>query len=45
MYLALNKKIIVDIVNMRKRPIVTIYTDTTNYYDRVVYSFAILYAQ
>jgi len=41
-HLVLNKKLIVDIANVRKRPIVTICTDTINYYDRVVYPFASL---
>ena len=42
MYLALNKKLIADIANVRKRPIVAIYADATNCYNRVAYSFASL---
>ena len=42
MYLVLNKKLITNMVNMRKPPIVTISTDTTNY-DRVAYPFVSLY--
>ena len=41
--LALNKKLIVDTANARKRLIVTICTDIMNYYDRVVYPFSSLY--
>ena len=43
-YLALNKKLIGDIVNARKRLMVTVYADTTNYYDRVAHLFASLSA-
>jgi len=45
MYLALNKKLIVDIANMRKILIVTICEDAINSYGRVVYPFASLHAQ
>ena len=42
MYLALSKKLIADKANVRKRPMVVIYADTVNYYDRVVYPFTSL---
>ena len=44
-HLALNKKLIVDITNVRKIPTVTICADATNCYDRVAYPFASLCAQ
>ena len=43
-YLALDKKLIADIANMRKFPIITIYADATNCYDRVAHPFASLCA-
>ena len=43
-YLVLNKKLIVDIANARKRPIVTICADTTNCSTRVAYPFTNLSA-
>ena len=43
MYLVLNKKLIVDIANVRKRLMFIIYADTTNCHDRVVYPFASLH--
>ena len=39
MHLVLNKKLIVDIANLRKRLMVTICTDATNYHDRVAHLF------
>ena len=44
-YLALDKKLIFNIVNIRKLPAITICADTTNYYNRVVHSFTSLYTQ
>ena len=44
-HLALDKKLISDITNMRKLPMITICADATNCYDRVVHPFASLYAQ
>ena len=44
-YLALNKKLIADIANVRKLPTVTICADATNCYDRVAHPFASLCAQ
>ena len=41
-YLVLNKKLISDIVNIRKLPTITIYVDITNCYNRVVHPFASL---
>ena len=41
-HLALNKKLIADIVNICKLPIVTNCANVINYYDRVAYSFASL---
>ena len=43
--LALDKKLIADIVNVRKLPTITICADATNYYDRVAHPFARLCAQ
>ena len=43
MYLALNKKLIVDITNARKTHTVTIHLDAANCYNRVAYSFTSLY--
>ena len=43
-YLALNKKLILDIANTWKLPTTVIYVDATNYYDRVAHSFASLCA-
>ena len=45
MHLALNKKLIADIVNVQKLPTVTICDDATNYYDQVAHLFASLCAQ
>ena len=45
MHLALNKKLIADIANTKKRRMVVICIDMINYYDRVAYSFASLYVQ
>ena len=44
-YLALNKKLIADIANIRKLPMITICADATNCYDRVAHPFASLCAQ
>ena len=44
-YLVLDKKLISDIANMRKLPMITICADATNCYNRVVYPFASLCAQ
>jgi hypothetical protein len=44
-HLALDKKLISDIANMRKLSMITICADATNYYDRVTHPFASLYAQ
>ena len=44
-HLALNKKLIADIANVRKLPSVTICADATNCYDRVAHPFASLCAQ
>ena len=44
-HLALDKKLISDIANVRKLLMITIYTDATNCYDRVTYPFASLCAQ
>ena len=44
-HLALNKKLIADIANVRKRPTATICADATNCYDRVAHPFASLCAQ
>ena len=41
----IDKKLISDMANMWKRPIVIIHIDATNYYNRVAYLFASLYAQ
>ena len=38
-YLALDKKLTSNIVNVRKLPAITTYTDATNYYDRVAHPF------
>ena len=45
MNLVLNQKFIVDIADIWKRPIVAMYADTTNYYNRVAYPFVNLYVQ
>ena len=45
MYLALNKKLIVDIANVKKKLIVATCIDTVNYYDRVAYLFTSLHIQ
>ena len=45
MHLILNKKLITDIVNIRKLPTITIYADATNCYNRVAYSFTSLCTQ
>ena len=39
-YLALDNKLISNIVNVRKLPIITICANTTNCYDRVAHPFA-----
>ena len=44
-HLVLSKKLILDIVNIRKLPTITIYIDVTNCGNRVVYIFASLYVQ
>ena len=44
-HLALDKKLISDIANMMKLPMITIYTDVTNCYDRVAHPFASLCTQ
>ena len=44
-HLVLNKKLIADIANMRKLPMITICADATNYYDRVAHLFTSLCAQ
>ena len=44
-HLALNKKLISDIANVRKLPMITICADATNCYDRVAHPFASLCAQ
>lgn len=44
-HLALNKKLIADIANVRKLPTATICADATNCYDRVAHPFASLCAQ
>ena len=44
-HLALNKKLIIDIAIMRKKPIVAIYIDTMNCYVREVYPFTSLLVQ
>ena len=36
-HLALDKKLILDIANVQKLPIITIYADATNCYNRVAY--------
>ena len=41
-HLVLNEMLITDITNIRKLLLLTVYVDTTNYYDRVVHCFAIL---
>ena len=38
-HLALDKKLIADIANVRKLPMITICADATNCYDRVAHSF------
>ena len=45
MDLALNKKLIVDIANIKKILIIVICADIINCYNRVVYSFASLCTQ
>ena len=45
MYLALNKKLIADIANTRKKLIVVMYTDAINSYNRVAYPFNSLHMQ
>ena len=44
-YLALGKKLISDIVNVRKLPVITVYTDAINYYNIVAHPFTSLYLQ
>ena len=44
-HLALDKKLIADIANVRKLPMATICADATNCYDRVAHPFASLCAQ
>lgn len=44
-HLALSKKLIADIVNVRKVPMITACADATNCYDRVAHPFASLCAQ
>ena len=44
-HLALDKKLIADIANVRKLPIITICADATNCYDRVAHPFASICAQ
>ena len=41
-HLILNKKLIADIANVRKLPMITTYADVTNCYDRVSHPFASL---
>ena len=43
-HLALDKKLISDITNVRKLPMITICSDATNYCNRVTHPFASLYA-
>ena len=43
-HLVLDKKLISDIANVRKLPMITICADATNYYNRVAHPFASLYA-
>ena len=43
-HLVLDKKLISDIVNIRKLPRTTMYTDMTNCYSRVTYLFTSLCA-
>ena len=45
MCLTLNRNLIADIANMRKKLIVAICTDTTNCYSKIAHPFAILYVQ
>ena len=44
-HLALSKKLIADIANVRKAPTITVCADATNCYDRVAHLFASLCAQ
>ena len=44
-YIALNKKLIADIANQVKSPLIVISVDATNYYDRVAHPFASLTIQ
>ena len=44
-HLELDKKLVADIANVRKLPMITICVDTTNCYDRVAHPFASLCAQ
>ena len=41
-YIALNKKLVLDIVNQEKRPIVVISVDLTNCYNEIAYLIASL---
>ena len=43
-HLALSKKLIADVSNIRKLPTVTTFADATNCYDRFTYLFASLCA-
>ena len=44
-HLALNKKLIADIADVRKLPMIAICADATNCYDRVAHPFASIYSQ
>ena len=44
-HLALDKKLISDITNVRKLPMITICANTTNCYDRVAHPFASMCTQ
>ena len=44
-HLALDKKLISNIANVRKLPIINVCTNAINCYNRVAYSFTSLYAQ
>ena len=44
-HLALDKKLISDIANVRKLPTITVYADVTNCYNRIAHPFSSLYMQ
>ena len=44
-HLILDKKLISDIANVRKLPMITICANAANYYDRVAHPFGSLYMQ